>query len=139
MELDRHLRAFYTGIAVAGGLAILGAAIICYGFARRTARPLVELTRFADALRQGDLSRRLLRKENGEIGTLTAALDSMADSLGRLIAQTRQDKAQQLAVLASMSEGVIATDTRQRILLSNAAAARLLGFPADQAQGKLLP
>lgn len=137
-EVGRHLRAFYAVIALAAVLAMTGAAVFCYGFARRTARPLVELTEFAEGLRQGDLSRRILRKETGEIGTLATALNSMADSLGDIIASTRQDKAQLLAVLSSMSEGVIATDTQQHVLLSNAAAARLLGLADVHWTGKLV-
>lgn len=127
-ELDRHLRAFYASIALTACLAIVVAAMISYFFARRSVLPLVELTCFADALREGDLSRRTLRKEGGEIGRLAAALNSMADSLCQLIAQTHQDKSQLLAVLSSMGEGVIATDTREKIVLSNAAAVRLLDF-----------
>jgi len=138
-ELHRHLRAFYLGIALAAAVAILGAALICYYFARRTAQPLIELTSFADALRRGDLTRRTLRKEKGEVGTLATALESMADALSDLISRIRQDQAQLLAILSSMSEGVIATDFRQRILLSNAAAAHLLDMPADSPPaGRLL-
>jgi two-component system phosphate regulon sensor histidine kinase PhoR len=55
-----------------------------------------------------------------------------------LVSQTNRDKAQLLAVLSSMSEGVIATDTRQRIVLCNAAAATMLNLSHEQAPGKLL-
>ncbi len=138
-DLQPHLRAFYMGIGISVALAILGSAALCYLFARRTARPVVELISFADALRHGDLTRRTMRRDKGEIGQLAAALDSMADSLNRLITRTRQDRAQILAILSSMSEGVIATDTSQRILLSNEAAARLLGFsPVTSPAGRLL-
>lgn len=137
-DLDRHLRALYARIALAGGLAALGAAVICYAFARRHALPLVQLTRFADALREGDFSRRVVRRGQGEIDRLGQALNAMADSLSQLIAQNRQDKSQLLTVLSSMGEGVIATDHRQRILFANAAAARLLDTDPQQAAGKLL-
>jgi two-component system phosphate regulon sensor histidine kinase PhoR len=41
-------------------------------------------------------------------------------------------------MLASMSEGVIATDTRQRVVLANNRAGELLSFSPSDAQGKLL-
>lgn len=137
-ELDRHLKTLYARVAAAALLAMAGAGIICYYFARRHAEPMVELTGFADAVAQGDLNRRILRKEKGEIGTLAAALNSMAESLGRLLSETASEKAQLLTILSSMSEGVIATDTRQAILLSNTSAASLFDFQDDQAQGRFL-
>ena len=62
----------------------------------------------------------------------------MADSLSALLAQTNKDKSELLTVLTSMSEGVIAVDTDQRILLANEAAALLLGFDAQAAPGRRL-
>jgi two-component system, OmpR family, phosphate regulon sensor histidine kinase PhoR len=137
-ELDRELREFYLGIALAAAFAMLAAGILCYVFARRHAAPLVELTQFADAVRQGDLTRRIVRKDEGEIGTLATSLDSMASSLSRMIAETRQDRAQLLAMLSSMSEGVIAIDPAQRIVLANGAAGHLLGFRSNESVGRLL-
>lgn len=137
-ELNRHLRAFYMGIAAAALLSMLGAGLLSYRVARRLARPLVELTQFADALRAGDLSRRVLHQRDDEIGSLARGLDAMAESLSRLISQTQKDQAQLLAVLSSMSEGVIAADAEQRVLLSNAAAAHLLDLPAPPEPGRLL-
>jgi two-component system phosphate regulon sensor histidine kinase PhoR len=136
--LDEHLGAFYTGIALAAGLAVLGTALLSYLFARRHTAPLVELTQMADALRQGQLNRRVLPENVGEMGTLATALNAMAQSLSSQMAQTAQGRTQLMAVLSSMSEGVIATDTHQNVLLSNAAAARLLGFPAGDMTGRFL-
>jgi two-component system phosphate regulon sensor histidine kinase PhoR len=62
----------------------------------------------------------------------------MADAIGQLLAQAEQGKAELLTILASMSEGVIATDGQQCIRLVNEAAGRLLGFAAEQANGKAL-
>src|SRR5262249_8870598 len=109
-----------------------------YFLARRNALPVVELTRFAKALARGDLDRRILRAEEGEIGSLGTALNAMADSLSRLMAQTQRDGAELLAVLPSMTEGVIATDGQQRILLSNVAAGTLLDFDSSNVQGRML-
>ncbi len=136
--LDRHLRSLYAGLAAIALLAMAGAGTICYFFARRHAAPLVRLTRFAGELARGDLDQRILKTEAGEIGTLTDALNSMADSLGRLLAQTTHNHAELLAILSSMSEGVIATDMQQRIVLVNAAAADLLDFAAPESQGRRL-
>src|SRR5687768_15231364 len=116
-ELDRQLSALYAGSAAAAILAIAVAATISYFFAGRRALPLIELTRFANALARGDLQRRTLRHEKGEIGTLAAALNSMADSVSRLMARTESDKRELMTILSGMSEGVIGLDPDLRVLI----------------------
>jgi two-component system phosphate regulon sensor histidine kinase PhoR len=137
-DLDRELALLYTAL----GLVVLGAvvagAFLSFYFARRSAAPVLELSDFAGALARGELNRRLIPSENGEIKHLAGALNTMADSLGRLLAQTNKDRAELLAMLTSMSEGVIATDTKQRVLVVNARAGELLSFTAEQAQGRPL-
>ena len=136
--LIAHLSALYTALGMAVLCAIVGSALICYYVARRHTAPMIELDHFARALAGGDLERRLLWPDKTELGTVADSLNTMADSLRSLIAQNAKDKMELLTVLASMSEGVIAADMRQRIMLVNGSAARLLEFDPDQAQGKLL-
>ena len=62
----------------------------------------------------------------------------MAESLGQLLLQVSRDKTELTAILESMSEGVIAADLKQQILLVNDAAGRLLGFAPNEAAGKNL-
>lgn len=137
-QLNDELQVLYGRLATATIITMLAAAAISYYFARKTAAPLVALTEFADALAQGQLNKRLQPTTGGEVATLAGALNSMAESLSRLIAQSANDKAELLAMLASMSEGVIATDTTQRIRLTNAAALRLLDLGEANIEGKLL-
>src|SRR5206468_908773 len=101
---------------------------ISYALARRDARPIVELTDFANHLARGDLKRRYLQRESGETQVLAEALNAMADSISRLLARTTEDNARLLTILASMNEGVIAADGQQRIIFTNKAAAAQFGF-----------
>lgn len=137
-HLNEHLRVLYMTLGSAAVLAALAAGIICFVFARRHTEPITEITAFANALSHGDLERRTLRSEKGEIATLASSLNTMAESLSNLVSQANKDKAELLTILTSMSEGVIATDTHQRILLVNDAAAKLLNFQTQPAVGKQL-
>ena len=137
-DLDRELRVLYSALAVVVAFAVGIGALLSFYFARRSAAPVLELTSFASALARGELNRRLLTSENGEVRHLADALNTMADSLGGLLAQSNKNQAELLAMLASMSEGVIATDTRQRIVLANDRAGELLAFPAKSVEGKPL-
>ena len=49
-------------------------------------------------------------------------VDSVFDSFQKVMTQASQDKAQLLTIIASMSEGLMAIDHHQRILLVNRAA-----------------
>jgi two-component system phosphate regulon sensor histidine kinase PhoR len=137
-DLTRQLRLLYSGV---GGLAIaamFAAAAICFLVARRHTEPIVELTEVAQDLSRGQLSRRSDSQQAGEVGTLASALNSMAESMQRLLGQGSKDKAELLTILASMSEGVIATDAQQNIRVVNGSAAELFGFDAQSVQGRPL-
>jgi two-component system phosphate regulon sensor histidine kinase PhoR len=137
-ELDRQLGALYRALAVVAMGTVLAAGLLSYQLARRQTGPIVELTRFADAVASGDLRRRTIKAPRGEVQTLANALNSMAESLGRLISQSEKDKVELLAILSGMSEGIVAIDRNQKILVVNAAAAMLLGFTEGRVEGEPL-
>lgn len=136
--LDHELHLLYAAMATVALSAMGIAAILCFVLASRHAEPVRELAAFADDLARGNLKRRIILPAAGEIGTVAKSLNTMADSLTGLIAQTTHDRAELAAILASMSDGVIATDNRQGILLANSKAGELLGFDARASVGRPL-
>ena len=136
-DLNASLRSFYVSIALTAICCMMLAAIVSYFVARRQVLPIVEVTQFADAVARGHLDQRILRSGRGELATLAQSLNSMADSFTQLLSNAERGQADLRAVLASMREGVVATDASRRILLVNESATRLLQLPADPA-GKLV-
>ncbi len=137
-DLESALNSFYINIALGVILCIAAASLFTYYVARRQAVAVVEMTRFADAISRLHLEHRILRREPGELGELSASLNLMAESLSRVIAEAQTDRAELLAVLSTMSEGIIATDAHRQIVLVNDAASRLLDFAHDTATGKAI-
>ena len=137
-DLARQLRLLYAGVGGLAVAAMFATAGIGFLFARRHTEPVVELTEVAQDISRGRLTRRSDSQQAGEMGTLAHALNSMADSMQRLLGQASKDKAELLTILASMSEGVIATDARQNIRVVNKSAAEIFGFDAGAVQGKPL-
>jgi two-component system phosphate regulon sensor histidine kinase PhoR len=137
-QLDESLRTLYAAMATAAALAMAGAGLMSFVLARRHAAPLIHLNEFARALSDGDLKSRILQPAQGEMGQLATSLNTMADSLGALLSQAGKDKAELTAILESMSEGVIAANLKQQVLLTNDAAGKLLGFTPPAAAGKRL-
>jgi signal transduction histidine kinase len=77
--LDRLVRAAWIAATIAGGLALLLALLLSYGLLQ----PVVDLTRAAAKMANGDLSQRVQVKRKDELGTLGAAFNHMAASLQR--------------------------------------------------------
>src|SRR5204863_3455824 len=65
-------------------------------------------------------------------------LNDIAATFAELMEQAGKDQAQLPTIISSMSDGLIATDHQQRILLTNDAARELLAFRAADAPGKQL-
>ncbi|MFO1010445.1 MAG: ATP-binding protein [Planctomycetota bacterium] len=137
-EMERALSALHEGL-VAGALLALGLGLVASAWlARRIARPLETMAEQARAFAAGELERRIAPRGPAETRTLAATLNSMAEALGERVRGERAARAELETILASMAEGVVAVDAKERILLMNDAAARLLGLAAPLATGSAL-
>ena len=136
--LRQELTVLYLQVALAAVIVVTASGLLAYFLARRQTRPLLELTRVAGQIAAGQLAVRTSTTEGGEVGELAGAVDRMADSLSGLLAQADRDKAELLAILSSMSDGVVATDTSQRIVLMNDAAAATLDAQTIEPIGRFL-
>ena len=119
-------------------LVSLGVVALTYFVAARVARPVSSLTQAAEAIAAGDYRQPVYVASDDEIGTLAKSFSRMSDQLAAREAQLRESSRRLVTVLEGMVEGVIALDDRERIVLANAAAGRLLGFSPSEAEGKPL-
>lgn len=106
----------------------------------------IEMTRRESIRRLCDTAYRLSAGTAPAYGMQSyAELKPLSEAMQRVFAEVsnRQSHIGELAdrlstVLRAMMEGVLAVDERQRILFANDAAGRLLGFVAEDAEGKML-
>ncbi len=112
------------------GLGSLGIILVAAGLSlvlsRRLTRPLEEFRRGAERFARGDLSMKLPRPDLGELVSLGETMNHMASQLDERIGTILRQRQEQEAVLASMVEGVIAVDSRSRVISLNRAASALL-------------
>jgi PAS domain S-box-containing protein len=99
-------------------------------FAHTITRPIRRLTNVADAVGQGDWQQRANLTFDDEIGRLGRAFDHAAQTVTTLLTQRDQEASQRQAILQSITDGVLATDADERLLLVNPAAMQLLGWGA---------
>ncbi|MES2000700.1 MAG: PAS domain-containing sensor histidine kinase [Pseudomonadota bacterium] len=134
--------ALFLGALVIVGLAILAALKI----ADRMVRPVGELVGAAGRIEAGDFSARVpVSKSDDEIQVLASAFNRMT---GRLEEQTNELRAANTqletrrafieAVLSSVTAGVIALDSRNKVLLVNRSAHELIEGRHKTAEGKKL-
>jgi len=107
--------------------------------ARRVTRPLEELERLAEGYARGEVARsQPVSGSIVEVQKVAEAMQKMAIELDSRIAALVAERNEQEAVLSSMVEGVLAIDTRERVMAINAAAARLLDVEAQHAIGRTI-
>lgn len=114
------------------------AACAALWMSRRITHPLEMLKRGAQRFERGEFDARLPVPDSEEIGEVAEAMNQMAASLDERIRTIIRQRNEQEAVLAGMTEGVLAIDREERVFKVNRAAARLLGATAEQAVGRNL-
>jgi len=113
---------FAAGTAIALGVtAILGIFL-----AQTVTRPMSDMRRQALALAKGNFSRKVKVYGDDEIGELAITFNSLTKKLQDAQATTEGERRKLSSVLSFMTDGVIATDRKGRVILINDPAAHLL-------------
>ena len=134
-HIRKHVNQFYMNVGLASVTTLLLIALASMSIARTLSKPVMEMKNGAERIAAGDLDFRLRIPEVEEIRGLAEVLNNMAESLGERIRTITSQKKKLDAILSGMSEGVLATDVNERIIIINPAAAELLAISADDAKG----
>ncbi len=116
--------------AVVSGLAVL--------LGRPTVEPVRRLTAAAQRVSSGDLTGSAGVTTRDEVGVLSSTFDAMTGNLARLTGDLRSSAVRLETVLASMSDGLLATDARGRVTSVNPAALAMLGRSREGVLGRPL-
>lgn len=128
ISIRNTLTLIYGRIAFIAAVLICVAAVISFLITRRITGPIRELKDGADRFAGGDFHKKIYTAGAREIDTLADSMNKMADELHKRIEQLSLQKNEQAAILTSMTEGVIAIDTSEKILSYNPAAERMLNL-----------
>ncbi|HEX6725928.1 MAG TPA: ATP-binding protein, partial [Nitrospira sp.] len=90
----------------------------------------------AQRLTSGNQAVHIKTTVQDEVGLLATTLNDMADQLHAKIDELSEDRAQLLAVLTSMVEGVMVLDSRGHVLQINPALERMFGISRVEARGR---
>ncbi|MCL6451061.1 MAG: cell wall metabolism sensor histidine kinase WalK [Acetobacteraceae bacterium] len=126
-------------ILLGATLLALGVAVTL-GFAtsRTITGPIREVTSQAAQMAAGDFDRRIAVRSPDEIGKLGEMFNYLAGRLKQTLGEISQEKGKLEAVLTHMADGILAVDRSGRVVLTNPAAASLLGVGEAEIAGRAL-
>ena len=131
LDIPLISKAGWTAPVIA--VSLVAAAIIVGGtwlLARLYARRVARLRAFAEGLLSGRLSQVPLRESGDDLGTLAGCLNRLSSRLRDLSSGLTAEAERSEAILAGMSEAVVAVDQRLFVVFRNEAFARLVGANA---------
>ncbi|MEW6582850.1 MAG: ATP-binding protein [Actinomycetota bacterium] len=121
-------RVFLSIVAV-----LLLAAFAGFALSRFLVGRIGALARTAATLAAGDLSARARGSSPRELSTLGDSLNSMAERLDALVAETRAERDRAQSLVAALAEGVLAVGADGEVTVANDAARRYLGLAPGEA------
>ncbi|MFE6169267.1 cell wall metabolism sensor histidine kinase WalK [Viridibacillus arvi] len=125
---------------LAGGTALALAITVILGIfiAKTITKPISDMRKQAQAMAKGNYSRKVRVYGNDEIGQLAIAFNHLTNRLQEAQSTTEGERRKLASVLANMTDGVIATDRKGRIILINTPAQQLLNSEDDELMGRPL-
>ena len=121
-QMSEITRIFAAGTAMALIITIILGILV----ARTITRPISDMRRQAQAMAKGNFSRKVRVYGTDEIGQLAIAFNNMTNRLQEAQSTTEAERRKLASVLSNMTDGVIATDRKGRIILINDPALELL-------------
>lgn len=118
---------FASGTAIS--LAIT--AILVVLLARTITKPISDMRKQALAMAKGNFSRKVKVYGNDEIGQLAFSFNNLTKKLQEAQATTEGERRKLSSVLSFMTDGVISTDRKGRVILINDAAEDMLSVSRE--------
>ena len=121
-QLNEINRIFAVGTIMALVITVILGILV----ARTITRPISDMRRQAQAMTKGNFARKVRVYGTDEIGQLAIAFNNLTNRLQESQSTTEAERRKLASVLSNMTDGVIATDRKGRIILINDPALSLL-------------
>ncbi|EAE5035949.1 cell wall metabolism sensor histidine kinase WalK [Listeria monocytogenes] len=131
-QVDDITNIFITGTLI----AMIITAVLGILLSRTITKPIVEMKRQAYAMARGNYSRKVKVYGVDEIGELADSFNTLTKRVQEAQAMTEGGRRKLSSVLAYMTDGVIATDRRGKVILINTPAEKMLRVKHESANGR---
>ncbi|RXZ83838.1 cell wall metabolism sensor histidine kinase WalK [Paenibacillaceae bacterium] len=131
--VNRVNRIFVSGMLIALGLTGVLAVLL----AHTITNPIKMLTRQATAVAEGKFNQQVPVHGDDEIGQLSDAFNNMTNRLQEALSANEEEKEKLSSILANMSDGVVAADEHNIVMMTNHRAREMLGIKRE-GEGSML-
>lgn len=131
-QVDDITNIFITGTLI----AMIITAVLGIPLSRTITKPIIEMKRQAYAMARGNYSRKVKVYGVDEIGELADSFNTLTKRVQEAQAMTEGERRKLSSVLAYMTDGVIATDRRGKVILINTPAEKMLRVKHESANGR---
>ncbi|EAC7195159.1 cell wall metabolism sensor histidine kinase WalK [Listeria monocytogenes] len=131
-QVDDITNIFITGTLI----AMINTAVLGILLSRTITKPIIEMKRQAYAMARGNYSRKVKVYGVDEIGELADSFNTLTKRVQEAQAMTEGERRKLSSVLAYMTDGVIATDRRGKVILINTPAEKMLRVKHESANGR---
>ncbi|WP_141430704.1 cell wall metabolism sensor histidine kinase WalK [Bacillus sp. 03113] len=107
-------------------IALIITAVLGVLLARTITRPITDMQKLALAMSKGNFARKVKVYGQDEIGQLAITFNNLTKKIQEAQATTEGERRKLSTVLSYMTDGVIATDRKGRLILINEPAAKML-------------
>ncbi|MBZ5199617.1 cell wall metabolism sensor histidine kinase WalK [Planomicrobium chinense] len=118
-------------LAVGTAIALAVTAVLGVLVAQTISKPISDMRRQAQAMARGNFSRKVRVYGNDEIGQLAKSFNNLTNRLQESQQSTESERRKLASVLANMTDGVLSTDRRGRVILINDPGLRLLNVSRE--------
>ncbi|WOV87543.1 cell wall metabolism sensor histidine kinase WalK [Sporosarcina oncorhynchi] len=126
-QIDEINQILAKGVAVSLSITIVIGIFIAQTFTR----PISDMRRQAQAMAQGNFSRKVHVYGDDEMGQLAIAFNHLTNQLQESQSTTESEQRKLASVLENMTDGVISTDRKGRVSLINDSALMMLRMTRD--------
>jgi two-component system phosphate regulon sensor histidine kinase PhoR len=135
-DIDDTLNEFYQDVTIGGIIILLLAALISFVVFKRFTNPLGELQKGAERFANGQLDYKLQPGNTEEIASLSESMNRMAEDLNSRIRTIVEQSNEREAILTSMTEGILALDSKQKVVTLNKAISAFFELSPQDVLGK---
>ena len=132
----KELEQINTIMARATIISLLVTAILGILLAQTITKPISDMRRQAMAMSRGNYSRKVKVYSDDEIGQLAVSFNNLTKKLQDAQATTEAEKRKLSSVLTNMTDGVLTTDRRGRVILINDTALSMLKVSRETSLSK---
>ncbi|MDZ5471677.1 cell wall metabolism sensor histidine kinase WalK [Bacillus sp. 31A1R] len=126
-----QMRTINNILATGTAMALAITAVLGVLLAQTITRPISDMRKQAQAMAKGNFSRKVKVYGYDEIGHLAITFNNLTKKLQEAQATTEGERRKLSSVLSYMTDGVIATDRKGRVILINEPAANMLSVSRE--------